>query len=145
MVCLGNICRSPLADGLLRRKVAENNLDVTVDSAGTSGYHTGEGPDKRMTQTASLRGTDIGFLRARQFSSADFDLFDLIYVMDRSNLENVLKLARNEKDKQKVKLMLDEAEVPDPYFGGQDGFDHVYDLLDSATDTIIDKIKNKQL
>ncbi len=150
MVCLGNICRSPLADGLLRQKVSENDLKVVVDSAGTSAHHAGDAPDYRMTETAKKRGTDISFLRARQFTSQDFQDFDLIYVMDQSNLKNVLALAQNETDKKKVKLILKEistadAEVPDPYFGGQSGFEQVYELLDEATEIIIDKIKNNQL
>lgn len=151
MVCLGNICRSPLADGLLRRKVAENHLDVTVDSAGTSSYHAGEAPDERMIATSKNRGTSIDFLRARTFTHSDLDEFDAIYVMDKSNLQNVLALAENEQQKQKVKLILNEleegtdAEVPDPYFGGSEGFEHVYDLLDKATDKIIEKIKSNTL
>lgn len=151
MVCLGNICRSPLADGLLRRKVAENKLNVEVDSAGTSGYHIGQEPDERMIATSKKRGTSIDFLRARMFSHIDFEQFDVIYVMDKSNLQNVLKLAKTAEDKAKVRLILDEidptaqAEVPDPYFGGSEGFEHVYDLLDEATDKIIEKIKNNAL
>jgi protein-tyrosine phosphatase len=150
MVCLGNICRSPLADGLLRRKVSENKLKIEVDSAGTSAFHVGDAPDHRMTTTAKNRGTDISFLRARQFESKDFLAFDLIYVMDQSNLKNVLALAQNEEDKMKVKLILNEisnsdAEVPDPYFGGQLGFEQVYDLLDEATEKIIEKMNNNQL
>lgn len=150
MVCLGNICRSPLADGLLRQKVSEDNLKVEVDSAGTSAFHAGDAPDHRMIETAKNRGTDISFLRARQFKSNDFHEFDLIYVMDQSNLKNVLSLAQNEADKKKVKLILNEisnsdAEVPDPYFGGQSGFEQVYDLLDEATEVMIEKIKNNQL
>ena len=150
MVCLGNICRSPLADGLLRQKVSENKLKIEVDSAGTSAYHAGDAPDHRMTETAKNRGTDISFLRARQFESKDFQAFDLIYVMDESNLKNVLALAQNEREKNKVKLILNEisnsdAEVPDPYFGGQSGFEQVYDLLDEATDKIIEKMNNNQL
>ncbi len=150
MVCLGNICRSPLAYGLLRRKVSENSLKVEVDSAGTSAYHVGDAPDHRMAETAKNRGTDISFLRARQFEYNDFQAFDLIYVMDESNLKNVLALAQNEEDKMKVKLILNEisnsdAEVPDPYFGGQSGFEQVYDLLDEATDKIIEKMNNNQL
>lgn len=149
MVCLGNICRSPLADGLLRRKVSENQLDVEVDSAGTSNHHRGEAPDMRMQATAKKNGTDLSFLRARQFVKSDFQDFDLIYVMDKSNLQNVLALASSEQDRQKVNLILNEihpnsnAEVPDPYFGGQAGFDHVYALLDEATDKIVNNIKNK--
>ena len=149
MVCLGNICRSPMADGLLRKKIEMNGLPVEVDSAGTNGYHAGEAPDERMRKTAKQFDTPIDNLRARQFTSDDYDEFDIIYVMDQSNYDNVISLARNEKDKQKVKLILNEShpsknlEVPDPYFGGEQGFVHVYQLLDEATDVVIDKLKSK--
>ncbi len=149
MVCLGNICRSPLADGLLRHKVQRDGISATVDSAGTANYHTGGPPDERMTATALQNGIDISMLRARQFGVSDFDSFDLIYVMDKSNYHNVTRLARGEEDVQKVKLILDELghsntiqEVPDPYYGGQAGFDHVFDLLDRATDVIIEKLED---
>ena len=151
MVCLGNICRSPLADGLMRSKVAENKLDVTVDSAGTSGFHAGDAPDERMINCSKNRGTSIDELRSRIFTRLDFDHFDVIYVMDQSNLKNVLALAEDEQQKQKVRLILNElepgknTEVPDPYFGGSQGFEDVYDLLDKATDKIIEKIKNNAL
>lgn len=145
MVCLGNICRSPLADGLLRKKVAKLGLDIKVDSAGTSSYHVGAKPDERMTETAKSFGCDIEYLRARQFVVTDFDLFDQIYVMDSSNYSNVMKLARNEGDRAKVELILNEVhprenrQVPDPYFGGSQGFVDVYNMLDEATDKIIEK------
>ena len=149
MVCLGNICRSPLADGLLRSKVKRDGLAAVVDSAGTANYHVGGPPDERMTETAMKNGIDISSLRARQFEVSDYDNFDLIYVMDKSNYHNVTRLARNDKDVEKVKLILDELghsntiqEVPDPYYGGQAGFDHVFDLLDRSTDIIIEKLKN---
>jgi len=149
MVCLGNICRSPMADGLLRHKVQRDGISATVDSAGTANYHVGGPPDERMTETAMNNGIDLSSLRARQFGVSDFDSFDLIYVMDQSNYSNVTRLARNEKDINKVKLILLElgeseriSEVPDPYYGGQGGFDHVFDLLDRATDVIIEKLKN---
>lgn len=148
-VCLGNICRSPLADGLLRKKVLEHNLSVEVDSAGTANYHSGAAPDSRMTATARSRGTDISFLRARQFMVKDFSDFDRIYVMDRENLRNVLALAKSAADEAKVSLVLDSlapgSEVPDPYYGGQAGFEHVYDLLDKATDNLIYALKNGTL
>ncbi len=143
MVCLGNICRSPMADGLMRKKVKDHNLDVYVDSAGTANYHVGGAPDKRMTQTAKRKGVDISGLQARQFVVSDFDTFDLIYVMDQSNYDNVVRLARSEADRNKVQLILEllpnpnEIEVPDPYYGGQDGFEHVYHLLDESTDIIL--------
>lgn len=147
MVCLGNICRSPLADGLLRHKVKSDGISAIVDSAGTANYHVGGPPDERMTETAMQNGIDISNLRARQFEITDYDQFDLIYVMDKSNYQNVTRLARNDNDIKKVKLILDELEhsndiqeVPDPYYGGQAGFDHVFDLLDRATDRIIKKL-----
>ena len=149
MVCLGNICRSPIADGLLRRKVIENNLDVEVDSAGTIALHAGSAPDKRMITTANKRGTDISTLRARQFTISDFDTFDLIFAMDNSNKSNILKLARNSDDEQKVHLLLsaitnrEEASVPDPYYGLQNGFDMVYEMLDEATDLPAKKLIEK--
>lgn len=143
MVCLGNICRSPMADGWLRHKVAKYDLDILVDSAGTSGFHVGEKPDPRMRKWAQEYQVDLDELRARQFTVEDFDRFDTIFAMDRSNLQNILKMARNESDKQKVKLLLDELypnegkEVPDPYYGGSDGFIHVIELLDKATDAFL--------
>ncbi|TNE97111.1 MAG: low molecular weight phosphotyrosine protein phosphatase [Bacteroidetes bacterium] len=148
MVCLGNICRSPMADGLLRKKVAESGLNVVVDSAGTAGYHVGEAPDPRMRQTARQLGTPIDELRARQFVQSDFDQFDLIYVMDKSNYSNVTRLARNDQDIAKVKLILDEIEpskgleVPDPYYGGEQGFIDVFNMLDVATSNILEKLKH---
>lgn len=148
MVCLGNICRSPMADGLLRKKVKEADLPVIVDSAGTSNFHIGEAPDSRMRATAKRLGTPIDELRARQFSVNDFDEFDLIYVMDKSNYDNVIRLGRNMEDKRKVNLILNELypgknkEVPDPYYGGEDGFIEVYKMLDEATEIILNKLKN---
>ncbi|MBI1837542.1 MAG: low molecular weight phosphotyrosine protein phosphatase [Flavobacteriia bacterium] len=148
MVCLGNICRSPLADGLLRKKVKDLNLDVYVDSAGTANYHVGEAPDHRMCQTAKKFGYSIDELRGRQFVVSDFDTFDLIYAMDKSNLSNILKLARNQEDVQKVALILNEShpeknlEVPDPYYGGEKEFIEVYNLLNEATDVITASIKH---
>lgn len=149
MVCLGNICRSPIADGLLAKKVKEEGLNVTVDSAGTGGYHVGEAPDERMRKTAKQFGTPIDHLRARQFKTSDYDEFDLIYVMDKSNYDNVVKLARNQEDKEKVRMILNEIkpksnrEVPDPYWSGEQGFVDVYNMLDEATDLIMNKLKNK--
>lgn len=149
-VCLGNICRSPLGDGILRRKAAEAGLDIRVDSAGTANYHVGGAPDVRMIATAKNRGTDISFLRARQFSARDFQDFDCIYVMDKSNYDNVIRLAVEDSHREKVFFALDEIYpeqqmgVPDPYYGDQAGFDHVYDLLDSVTDNILEKIRKGQ-
>jgi protein-tyrosine phosphatase len=152
MVCLGNICRSPIADGLLRKKVKEQGLDVEVDSAGTIALHQGKAPDSRMVETARKNGTDISFLRARQFKVEDFENFDYIFSMDFSNQKNILSLARNEEDRNKVHMLLgdltdqEEASVPDPYYGTQKDFEHVYELVDHATDMLIEKLKiTKQL
>jgi protein-tyrosine phosphatase len=137
-----------MADGLLRAKVAQEGLDVEVDSAGTSGYHNGEAPDPRMRATAKSKGVNIDDLTSRQFVQEDYDRFDLIYAMDESNRDNMLKLARNETDEQKVKLILNEIypgenmSVPDPYYGGDQGFHDVFDLLDKATDKIIADLKS---
>ncbi|MES2799830.1 MAG: low molecular weight protein-tyrosine-phosphatase [Bacteroidota bacterium] len=145
MVCLGNICRSPLADGLMRQKVAQKQLDFEIDSAGTANYHIGSQADKRMIATAKKYGVDLSTLRARQFEVNDFDKFDIIYVMDKSNLQNVNRLSRSENDKLKVKLILNEIypgehqEVPDPYYGTQNDFEEVFELLDKTTNSILEK------
>ncbi len=151
MVCLGNICRSPMADGLLRKKVKELGLNIFVDSAGTANYHVGSSPDQRMIDTAKSRGTDINQLKARQFTSQDFIDFDVIYVMDQSNLTNVKALCSDNHNMEKVKLIRNEIvstqgmHVPDPYYGTMKDFMHVYDLLDEVTDAIIQKIQNDKI
>jgi protein-tyrosine phosphatase len=144
MVCLGNICRSPLAEGILKSKVYLHK--TFIDSAGTGAYHVGEKPDPRSISIANIHGIDITNQKARQFSVKDFDNFDLIYVMDQSNYENVIALARNEDDKSKVKMILNEVfpeedlDVPDPYTGGDFGFKNVYNMLDQACDVIAEKL-----
>ncbi|WP_445712889.1 low molecular weight protein-tyrosine-phosphatase [Flavobacterium sp.] len=144
MVCLGNICRSPLAEGIMHSKLSE---DFIVDSAGTGGWHAGELPDKRSVATAKSKGLDITNQRARQFKKSDFDTFDHIFVMDNSNYKDVMALAPNEEAKSKVKLILNEifpgenVDVPDPYYGGQDGFENVYNMLDQACEEIARKLK----
>jgi protein-tyrosine phosphatase len=146
MVCLGNICRSPLAEGILAHKT--QHLSVEVDSAGTSAYHVGEAPDIRSIKTGRAHGINISNQRGRQFEAGDFERFDLIYAMDSSNLQNILKLARTEADKAKVKLLLNERtpgtneSVPDPYYGGDNGFEDVYRMLDEATDVILKKLED---
>ena len=135
-----------MADALLRKKVRDLNLDVYVDSAGTSGFHSGEKPDKRMIATGAKFGVDLESLRARQFQSNDFEQFDSIYVMDKNNFHDVIQLAKTEEDKIKVKLILNELhpqkdlEVPDPYYGGEQEFIDVYNILNAATDRIIDSL-----
>ncbi|MFN4122468.1 MAG: low molecular weight protein-tyrosine-phosphatase [Flavobacteriales bacterium] len=146
MVCLGNICRSPMAEGILRTKILATGKKAIVDSAGTSNYHVGENPDYRAIVTLRNKNIDISGLAGRQFSVSDFDEFDFIYAMDSSNYKNILALARNENDKAKVDLIMNLVEpgsnrsVPDPYFGEHDGFEQVYKMLDAATEKIIEKL-----
>ena len=146
MVCLGNICRSPLAEGILKSKI--NTNEIFVDSAGTGAYHVGNLPDSRSIEVAKNHQLDITDQRARAFSLTDFDQFDYIYVMAVSNYRNVLKLAINETQKSKVKMILEELqpdsgmEVPDPYYGGDGGFEHVYQLLDKSCTVIAEKLTN---
>ena len=144
MVCLGNICRSPIAEGVLRHKSEQQGLNIEVDSAGTAAYHVGEQPDSRMQLTAQNHGIDISGQRARQFSFDDFDRFDVIYAMDGSNYQNIISLAENDEDRDKVKLLLNEYKpgadmsVPDPWHGGSEGFERVFQLVDAACDNIIE-------
>ncbi|MBL7887886.1 MAG: low molecular weight phosphotyrosine protein phosphatase [Flavobacterium sp.] len=147
MVCLGNICRSPLAEGLLASKLPKNNF--FVDSAGTGGYHIGREPDHRSIATAKKNGLDISHQKARKFTTQDFEDFDYIFVMDNSNYDDVTFLAKTAEQKQKVQLILNElfpgdnVDVPDPYYGLQNGFDMVYEMLDEATDLLAKKLIEK--
>ena len=146
MVCLGNICRSPLAEGILKSKVF--SFKTIVDSAGTDAYHSDEKPDRRSIAVAKDNGIDISNQRARKFSVEDFDNFDLIYAMDNLNYEDIISLARNKSDKSKVKLILNEVfpgdnlDVPDPYYGGEFGFVNVYRMLDEACEIIVKKMND---
>lgn len=143
MVCLGNICRSPMAEGILREKA--QGLNWQIDSAGTSSLHEGEAPDFRAVKTLRKHQIDISKQRSRPFSEKDFSDYDLILTMDNSNFEKVIALAPNSEATGKVKRILDfiypnqHEEVPDPYYGGDNGFDSVYSLLDKATDKIIEE------
>ncbi|WP_248723429.1 low molecular weight protein-tyrosine-phosphatase [Seonamhaeicola sp. ML3] len=143
MVCLGNICRSPLAEGILKSKLSNNFL---VDSAGTANYHTGSQPDPRSIAVARKHGLEISHLKGRQFTANDFDTFDYIYAMDQSNYLNVIRLARNEDDRNKVEMILNlvhpnqDYDVPDPYYGGDQGFENVYQMLDEACDIIAERL-----
>lgn len=147
MVCLGNICRSPLAEGILQSKLPRDKF--IVDSAGTGEWHIGKQPDQRSIAIAHKNGLDISHQRGRQFRTQDFKDFDYIYVMDGSNYNDVLSLAKNDEEKNKVKLILNElfpgenVDVPDPYFGLQNGFASVYDMIDQACDIIAEKLLKK--
>ena len=145
MVCLGNICRSPLAEGILAHKT--QHLNIEVDSAGTAGYHIGKLPDERSIEIAEKYNIDLTKQRARQFSRADFDDFDIIYAMDTNNYTHLISLANNETERNKVRLILNEVNpekfesVPDPYYGGDDGFQNIYNILNDACNKIISQIE----
>lgn len=148
MVCLGNICRSPMAEGLMKRKISEAKLDWFVDSAGTANYHVGSSPDHRMIAIGKQFGTPIHDLKGRQFCAKDFDDFDLIFAMDQSNEKNILKLAPSPEASKKVRLILNELhpgsnqQVPDPYYGSMADFENVYVLLDTLTEAVKNNLIN---
>lgn len=147
MVCLGNICRSPLAHGILENKVNELGLGWEVESAGTSGWHNGEPPDSRSVAVAAENGIDISRQRSRKFVRSDFDDYDLIVAMDQSNYDNILALSPGGKANSKVKLLLDYSfpnqgrQVPDPYYEG--GFPAVYDMVAEAVNILIETHNNR--
>jgi protein-tyrosine phosphatase len=141
MVCLGNICRSPLAEGIMQHLVKQNGLDWEVDSAGTGNWHVGEGPDKRSTRTAREQGIDISNQVCRLFRISDFDTFDHILVMDKSNLGDILAMARNTEDKKKVSLLLGDKIVPDPYYDDAQFFP-VFKMIEQGCKDFIEKYKN---
>ena len=145
MVCLGNICRSPLAEGILKSKTK----NLKVDSAGTAGYHIGKQPDIRSIDIAKKYDINLTNQRARQFSTRDFDDFDKIYVMDNDNYSKIISLARNQEDMDKVDLILNEIypeeykSVPDPYYGGDEGFQNIYNLLETSCEVIVKKYETR--
>ncbi|MDO5609079.1 MAG: low molecular weight protein-tyrosine-phosphatase [Capnocytophaga sp.] len=148
MVCLGNICRSPLAEGVLRAKLDAKHFEV--DSAGTSNYHIGDAPDYRSVEVARKNGIDISQLKGRQFGLEDFEAFDYIFVMDESNYKNVCYLTDNEGYIEKVHYLTDaltdtaHAEVPDPYYGDKNDFRAVYTMIDKACDSIAKELTLRQ-
>ena len=144
MVCLGNICRSPLAEGILKSKLDDNFI---IDSAGTINYHQGKGPDERSVLVAKQNGIDISKQKSRPIIASDLDTFDYIFCMDESNLEDVLALAKSEEQKRKIHLYLkfgglEQKNVPDPYYGGQKGFEDVFNLLEEASENVAKKLMN---
>lgn len=136
MVCLGNICRSPLAEGIMQHLANKAGLDWHVDSAGTGDWHVGRGPDRRSVKAAADQGIDISKQVCRLFRVSDFDEFELILVMDKSNLANVLAMARNEEDRKKVKMLLGNQSVPDPYYDDAQ-FAPVFKLIEAGCKQII--------
>lgn len=147
MVCLGNICRSPLAQGILASKLPKDKF--LVDSAGTGAWHVGHSPDERSITVAKKNQINISEQRGRQFSTSDFDNFDYIYVMDSNNYSDVLDLAKTQDQKDKVQMILNDlfpnenVDVPDPYFGLPNGFEIVYNMLDEVCDLISEKLIQK--
>ena len=140
MVCLGNICRSPLAEGILKSKI--DPARIQVDSAGTAGYHVGSPPDPRSVAVARKYQIDISQQRCRRFVREDFERFDHIFVMDQSNYQDIVELAQEEEHYNKVRLLLEEidpgpSEVPDPYYGGEQGFEYVFELIDQACEALV--------
>ena len=151
-VCLGNICRSPTAEGVFRHLVQQEGLDAQIitDSAGTHAYHVGAPPDQRAQQTARGRGIDLSDLRGRKAVATDFDKFDYILAMDSENYENLLRICPPEQ-RDKLHMFLDfaphvnESEVPDPYYGGTKGFDRVFDMVEHASRGLLEDIRKQHL
>jgi Protein-tyrosine-phosphatase len=147
MVCLGNICRSPLAEGILRFKAQQAGLPWTVESAGTNGYHIGEAPHHLSQKVALLHGIDISCQRARRFTAADFHRYDKIYAMANDVIDDMRRIARRDFDAPKVDLLLNELypgkhmSVPDPWYGAEPGYHEVYELIDKACDSIIKRYR----
>lgn len=145
MVCLGNICRSPLAEGILQHKAQQAGLNWKVESAGTGAYHTGEAPHTLSQKVARMNGIDISTQKARQFVKEDIVYYDKIYVMDSSNYNDVKRICREEWDAEKVDLLLNESHpgqnrsVPDPWYGKEDGYHEVFKMIDKACEMIIQK------
>ena len=150
MVCLGNICRSPLAEGILRKKTQMAGIDVEIDSAGFESCNVGDCPDYRTLENAKRNELDIRDIRARLFRTADFDRFDKIYIMDDNNMRMIRRFARNDNDMRKVDYILNavypgsKSCVADPYYSGSDAFQRVYDQLDEACEIICKKMKNNE-
>lgn len=142
-VCLGNICRSPLAEGILRHKAEQKGIKLKIDSAGTESIHVGENPDRRSIKIAKDFGLDISQQVARQVRGEDFDKFDKILVADADVYDELMVFVRNENDKKKIDYIMNAVElginagVPDPYYGGQEGFQKIYEMLDKACDAIL--------
>ena len=134
MVCLGNICRSPLAEGVLKSKLSSNHF--RIDSAATASFHIGKSPDYRSIKIATDHGIDISLQKAREFKLEDFNLFDKIYVMDRNNLKIIKQLAETPEQRDKVSLILKNEDVPDPYYGDESDFKIVFELLNEACEKI---------
>jgi len=142
MVCLGNICRSPLAHGIMEHLAKEQGLDWEIESAGTGNWHIGEAPDRRSTRTAREHGIDISGQICRLFRISDFDYYDHIYVMDKSNLADIMAMTRNDEDRKKVKLLLGDKIVPDPYYDDAQ-FEPVFLMIEKGCKEILKRLTNR--
>jgi protein-tyrosine phosphatase len=139
---MGNICRSPTAEGVMRRLIEDEGLDIEIDSAGTGGWHVGEPPDERATLAARRRGVTLAGA-ARQVKASDFRRFDMLVAMDRGNLRELLDLAPDDEARAKVRLLVPDADVPDPYYGGDRGFEDVLDMVESACRELLDELRER--
>ena len=153
MVCLGNICRSPLAEGILQRKAKELGLNWKVDSAGTNGYHNGEAPHRLSQKVARIHGIDISAQRSRKFSISDFDEFDKIYVMAGDVFDDLRRLSGKKFQPEKIDYLMNEVfpgenrDIPDPWYGGEEGYHEVFEMMERACDALVEKhveIRNKK-
>jgi protein-tyrosine phosphatase len=151
MVCLGNICRSPLAEGILQHKAWKAGLNWSVDSAGTNGYHDGEPPHRLSQKVARMHGIDISRQRSRRITAADFHQYDHIYAMAQDVIDDMRRIARKDFDERKVSLLLNELhpgrnlDIPDPWYGGEDGYHEVFELIDRACDALLEKVKSGEV
>lgn len=143
MVCLGNICRSPMAEGIVRKEFADNGIDIQIDSAGTAAYHVGEGADNRAQAELRKHGIDISDERAQKFIPAHFQEYDLIFAMDRANYADIIYQAQSDEEIAKVEMLMNMVEpgknisVPDPYYGGDEGFKEVYRMIKKAAEVLV--------
>ena len=147
LVCLGNICRSPAAEGILRTKARQRGLKLVIDSAGTGAWHVGDPPDARMLKTAGTRGYDLSYIRARKVDLSDFYEFDYLLAMDLSNQTDLLEMAPPNRDCD-IRLFLDfaaceERETPDPYYGSASGFEGVLDLIEQGAEGFLDHLEDE--
>ena len=151
MVCLGNICRSPMAEGIVRDEFAKNGIDIQVDSAGTAAFHVGEAADERGQAELAKHNIDISDERALKLSPYHLEEYDMIYAMDRYNYADILSLCKDEKERKKVDLFMNLSQpgkhisVPDPYYGGNDGFSDVYEMLKESAKILVEKIQTNEL
>ena len=149
MVCLGNICRSPLAEGILKDKIKKAGLNWEVDSAGTNGYHVGEPPHRFSQKVARHKGIDISNQQCRSFSKYDFERFDKIYAMSADILKEIKLIAKDKYDPSKAELLMNECrpgenrDVPDPWYGAEEGYHKVFDMIESACESIVQRELSK--